>query len=274
MQIPKQDRQSVRTAAQLEEKYNFRKKFAEMFGLVDDARKAADSAAKAAEAVQKKLTQEEIFNILTNNGQNQGIYRSENGEIYINASYILSGEMLADLIKAGVIRSKDGTSVVIDLDEGNADITGTLTTKQGVDGWRAQVTYNGLSVQSLDWYEPLALVKPGEISLSNLYKSFKVFQDLGSIDGYTTLIMKHRTTEGGTAENYARIDVARDIAQIVLSAACNYNSAIPGLVISSGMDGRNKITGLTPPVDSGDAACKQYVDEQINALAAKLGVTL
>jgi hypothetical protein len=61
------------------------------------------------------LTAEQIFNILTDNGKEQGIYR-KNGKIYINASYILTGELLASLLKTGVIVSEDG-SVELDLSE-------------------------------------------------------------------------------------------------------------------------------------------------------------
>ena len=40
------------------------------------------------------LTQEQIFNILTNNGQTQGIYL-QNGKVYINGSYIKSDSITA-----------------------------------------------------------------------------------------------------------------------------------------------------------------------------------
>lgn len=43
------------------------------------------------------LTQKSVFNALTNNGQTQGIYLS-GGKIYINASYIKSGEIDSDMI--------------------------------------------------------------------------------------------------------------------------------------------------------------------------------
>ena len=48
------------------------------------------------------LTQQEVFNILTNNGQTQGIYLS-GGRIYINASYIGSGTISASRIAANSI---------------------------------------------------------------------------------------------------------------------------------------------------------------------------
>lgn len=43
------------------------------------------------------LTQQSVFNALTNNGQTQGIYL-QNGKVYINASYIKSGEIDSDII--------------------------------------------------------------------------------------------------------------------------------------------------------------------------------
>lgn len=66
------------------------------------------------DAVDKKLTQEDIFNRLTNNGTSQGMF-IEDGNVYFNATYIKSGEINSDLIKTGKISSKDG-SVYFDLD--------------------------------------------------------------------------------------------------------------------------------------------------------------
>lgn len=66
------------------------------------------------DTVDKKLTQEDIFNRLTNNGASQGMF-IEDGNVYFNATYIKSGEINSDLIKTGKISSKDG-SVYFDLD--------------------------------------------------------------------------------------------------------------------------------------------------------------
>ena len=41
--MSKQDRQQVRTAAALEQKFNFGKTFSEMLGLINDARKSVDA---------------------------------------------------------------------------------------------------------------------------------------------------------------------------------------------------------------------------------------
>lgn len=55
------------------------------------------------EITNESLTQEAIFNKLTNNGETQGVYLS-GGHVYLNASYMQTGSLSADLIKAGRIQ--------------------------------------------------------------------------------------------------------------------------------------------------------------------------
>lgn len=88
----KQDRQGVRTPADLERKYNWKKSFSELHEIAEGAQKTADGAKKDVVNLDNKLNQEEIFNRLTNNGELQGLYRDEDGNIYINADYIQSGK--------------------------------------------------------------------------------------------------------------------------------------------------------------------------------------
>ena len=70
------------------------------------------------------LTQEEIIKALTADGAAKGIFL-ENGQLYINASYINSGELNAALIKAGVLQSGDGETFVLDLDNGTFKMKGS-----------------------------------------------------------------------------------------------------------------------------------------------------
>ena len=108
--MSKQDGYASRTPADLERKYKFGETFAEVFGLVSDARKLAEEAQSAIDG----LDQEQIFNLLTNNGKAQGIYRDDNGDVYVNASYIKSGKLAAEYI--------DATNLKVDA----ANITGTF----------------------------------------------------------------------------------------------------------------------------------------------------
>lgn len=95
----KMDLHGARTATDIERKYNFGKSFAEVMGIATDAQNLARQAAESG----ANLTQEEVFNILTNNGQAQGIFRGDNGEVYINAEYIVSlASMFAkDIVMTG-----------------------------------------------------------------------------------------------------------------------------------------------------------------------------
>lgn len=62
----------------------------------------------AVDNLNKLLTQEEIFNRLTNNGEIQGIY-SQDGQLYINFSYGKGGTL-----KLGGVNNENGTLIVLD----------------------------------------------------------------------------------------------------------------------------------------------------------------
>lgn len=116
--LKKQDRQGVRKASDVEQKYNL----SQLNGVnssVAEARRAAASAEQAVNNLIANLDQEHIVSYLTNSGAAPAIYLID-GQLYINASYI----------KQGVIKSADGEKVVIDLDKGTAtfaDVTAALT---------------------------------------------------------------------------------------------------------------------------------------------------
>ena len=133
--MSKQDGYASRTAADLERKYNFGKTFAEVYGLVSDAQQTADEAKEAIEG----LDQEAIFNLLTNFGQAQGVYRGADGNVYMNASYIKSGKLAADYIDAENLKvaaaNITGELVATQIDTKDlkvlaANITGQLTAGQ------------------------------------------------------------------------------------------------------------------------------------------------
>ena len=75
------------------------------------------------------LTQQEVFNILTNNGQTQGIYLS-GGKIYINATYIGSGTISASRIAADSITASKLS--ISDLYAIGATIGGFVIGSQGM----------------------------------------------------------------------------------------------------------------------------------------------
>ena len=113
------------------------------------------------DAVDKKLTQEDIFNRLTNNGASQGMF-IEDGNVYFNAAYIKSGEINSDLIKTGKISSKDG-SVYFDLDNSVVHTT------------------DGQFVTTLD--KNSILIKSGDSTLVHLYGETRDYKSYPCWDG-------------------------------------------------------------------------------------------
>lgn len=84
--MSKRDRTSVRTPVDLERKYDFEKRF----------------------VLNDELDQREVFDRLTNHGKSQGIFTGDDGNIYINASYLVTG----------VLQSQDKKTFYLDLVNG------------------------------------------------------------------------------------------------------------------------------------------------------------
>lgn len=74
---------------------------------LNSANQNAHDAEQAVSILDESLNQKGVFDRLTNNGQTQGIYL-ENGRIYINATYIATGTLSANLIKAGILTDSLG----------------------------------------------------------------------------------------------------------------------------------------------------------------------
>lgn len=97
----------------------------------------------ASSAAYDELTQENVFNALTNNGALKGVYMS-GGELYINATYIKTGAINANLITTGTISSKNSRT---QFDLSNGHITLNLSN----DSWltntgRAELNAHGITL--------------------------------------------------------------------------------------------------------------------------------
>lgn len=92
----------------------------------------SDDVSNAISEYDTSLGQPEIFNKLTNNGKNKGIY-IQNGELYVNASYILSGVLAGKLIngKGLNVTDKDGQVTLKIDDYGNVYIKATEFSLEG-----------------------------------------------------------------------------------------------------------------------------------------------
>ena len=128
--MSKQDRQGARTPADLERKYDLGMNFGEVKELVNySQREAADAKAAVAE-LDHKLDQDELVKRITEDGNSPVLYFVGDA-LYINASYI-----------KGVLKSADGTSVVIDLDNNTVSLS-------CMDAIEAQTAYTAMMTDTL-----------------------------------------------------------------------------------------------------------------------------
>ena len=80
-----------------------------------------------------ELTQEDVFNILTDNGEAQGIYL-DGGRLYINASFIKSGTLVlgGNSNSNGILEIRDSSNRVIGrLNNSGAELTGVFRNESG-----------------------------------------------------------------------------------------------------------------------------------------------
>ena len=98
-------------------------------------------------------SQEEIFNALTNNGAVQGIYL-ENGQLYINASYINSGYLSFNRMKGGtlILGGSGNTFGNLEIRNGSGDTIGSWN-EDGIFAENANITgvINGTSGHIGNW---------------------------------------------------------------------------------------------------------------------------
>ena len=102
---------------------------------------AKDQAKKYVDALDEALGQKSIFDRLTNNGETQGVYLKD-GKVYINATYMDTGVLDADLLKAGIITDKEGKNFW-DLTTGEF----SLSTDASVGGGSAGSNVVGVDVR-------------------------------------------------------------------------------------------------------------------------------
>lgn len=116
-------------------------------GLTTEQAFAVEKATQVTKDLDESLNQEGIFNRLTDNGQTQGILLYD-GKIYINASYINTGELSANRIRGGTLRiggyqNEDGIISIVNED-------GTRVIK--IDNQQINYYENDVRVGTVNFY--------------------------------------------------------------------------------------------------------------------------
>lgn len=106
------------------------------------------------------MTQLEIFNKLTNNGETQGLYLYNN-KVYLNASYIDTGELAGWEVGYRKLSAKNGTYGEVTLDASTGEIYSKTNTGVYVPGYG---TLYGTRIRGIDLYT--GTVHAGSISVN------------------------------------------------------------------------------------------------------------
>lgn len=213
-----------------------------------------DKPTLAESATVMKLTAEAI-GVSTDGGKTYPYGFTVTGEM---VTRILQAEGVnAEWITAGVIKSKDGTSVVIDLDNGTADLTGNITTESVTeDGIR---TYSQIRTDAIGTYKynedgelvARATMLKGLLWLSN--------ETAGYVDFINASLRSSSEVDGLRIDE--QLTVPNDLNTFEPTAYTSY--AAPGQAEKlkvCGSPSSNYISGLTTPTGDSHAANKAYVD--------------
>lgn len=223
----------------------------------------AVNAQSSVDALDKKLDPLELFNRLTDNGTLQGLYKDEDGNICINATYIKSGQFLADLIKAGVIQSVDGEGVIIDLNNGTVAVTGTFRTEtleeDGATSY-AEITPGYVEVKAND----SDVIRVAGLGINGMFsQSDTAYAEFGIPVDADYPQMHLTNTENGASKPVAvNSEVTASQAMVLVS----HHSGNEVYMYANAYGAQ--IGGLTTPASDHDAANKEYVDDQIKGHVA------
>lgn len=168
--------------------------------------RALTSGNQSTDDLDKSLTQSDVFNRLTNNGQTQGIYLKD-GKVYINGTYIKSGTISGDYIRGGTIDGQviHGGRIVGSHIESSSylftgkELLGGKTTRLSIDG-------DGLTF-SVDGTDFLASVDTYGITV-------QTDPNVNAVAGATTVKGTVRIGQGNSAtttlNTYSPISVQRE----------------------------------------------------------------
>lgn len=116
---------------------------------------ALTSGNQSTDDLDDALTQEDIFNRLTNNGQEQGIYLQD-GKVYLNGTYIKAGTVATDKIYS-ISRPDNYVKIVNDGDMNGVSFN-----------WEGEGTYLNIEASGAYSHEP----EPGGVIMSTFGKPF------------------------------------------------------------------------------------------------------
>lgn len=232
----------------------------------------SDDVDNAISEYDTSLGQPEIFNKLTNNGKNKGIY-IQDGELYVNASYILSGVLAGKLIngKGLNVTDKDGQVTLKIDDYGNVYIKATEFSLEGKNISDVVAEESGkfrtLNVILSNEYQGIPTDKDGGYtSFPSCSTTVQVLY--GSEDVTKTSIIEWSTSSGvygnSYGETYIVTGLSTDAGTVKVTVTRGSLTAEKIFAIAKqkqgiqGMQGQTGATGATGATGNGISSVTTY----------------
>lgn len=232
----------------------------------------SDDVDNAISEYDTSLGQPEVFNKLTNNGKNKGIY-IQDGELYINASYILSGVLAGKLIngKGLNVTDKNGQVTLKIDDDGNVYIKATEFSLEGKNISDVVAEESGkfrtLNVILSNEYQGIPTDKDGGYtSFPSCSTTVQVLY--GSEDVTKTSIIEWSTSSGvygsSYGETYIVTGLSTDAGTVKVTVTRGSLTAEKIFAIAKqkqgiqGMQGQTGATGATGATGNGISSVTTY----------------
>lgn len=229
----------------------------------------SDDVDNAISEYDTSLGQPEIFNKLTNNGKNKGIY-IQDGELYVNASFILSGVLAGKLIngKGLNVIDKDGQVTLKIDDDGNVYIKATEFSLEGKNisdvVAEESVKFRTLNVILSNEYQGIPTDKDGGYtSFPSCSTTVKVLY--GSEDVTKTSIIKWSASSGvygsSSGETYTVTGLSTDTGTVKVTVTRGSLTAEKIFAVAKqkqGIQGIQGQTGATGATGNGISSITTY----------------
>lgn len=202
------------------------------------------------------LGQTEIFNKLTNGGQTQGIY-IQNGKLYINADYILSGTVAGQRINAKGIRVLDANNNVTFEIDNNGNVTIRANT----------FSLQGSTIQNIA-NSAASSAANSALTSANNYTDNKASSTLSSAQSYAT---NQANNAYNNSKNYTDNQLANfspdvDLSQQEIFNILTNNGQTQGIYLSGG-----KIYVNASYIGSGTISSDRISINDVLEIASKVG---
>lgn len=151
------------------------------------------------------MTQLEIFNKLTNNGETQGLYLYDN-KVYLNASYIDTGYLAGWQVLSGYLYAASGSnSVTLDGNNGLIKTTGASDWfNMETNSWTGESKLEGTTFSTRDVYCSAINVSTSITGRNNSQSTLT----MGSLKAYYSIVSNGGVTATGKVVSYSHIETS------------------------------------------------------------------